>query len=373
MPDDSAGPRSVQPSSRAAWPDDDVLARRRSAARRRSGSPRCPAPRRRRRSSMRELSAAQDGAEPDARAVAYADVADEYRGRREPHLLADRRPHAAELHDRGHQLPRNSGSRRSRAAARPSRWSSDCSSAVWARLSARIALRWSVSAASCSSRFAAAKDSGARVEHASPRARARERAAGRRRRQLRSADRAARAPRASRSSPPSSTSLARARPRALTSRVRPPCVGHQPDPALAEEHRGPTATPTRQSHASASARPAPVDDAVDRGDRPASRGARSTPRGRSAGARRGDSARASCELVEPRRDRRRRRRRRRPRSSTTARTAVVGAPRGLDRAAASASRSSGSMALRRSGRLRASVENALRPRSRRSGDGVHDA
>ena len=44
----------------------------------------------RRRSSMRELVAAQHGAEPDVRAVADAHVADQHRGRREPDVLADR-------------------------------------------------------------------------------------------------------------------------------------------------------------------------------------------------------------------------------------------------------------------------------------------
>ena len=47
--------------------------------------------------SMCRAVAAQDGAEPDARAVADADVADEDRGGGEPHVAADGGRDAVEL------------------------------------------------------------------------------------------------------------------------------------------------------------------------------------------------------------------------------------------------------------------------------------
>ena len=215
---------------------------------------------------VREV-AAQHGAEPDVRAVADAHVADQHGGRREPDVA--RRSSGAmpsSSIERRHQPPgERPGSRRSRAAARPSRWSSDCSSAVWARLSASIA--------------AAQVDVGGELEQALGGAE-RERGAG-----------AASAPRArartatTSSSPASSLSspaasaasrvevvaaeqdLLRAREAEQLDQARQRRRGSGTRPSRPSRNstraRG---EPTRQSQASASARPGAGDHAVDRGD-----------------------------------------------------------------------------------------------------------
>ena len=97
----------------------------------------------------------------------------------------------------------------------------------------------------------------ARGRASAPRARGRPRQRPRRSAPARSAGPAARAASASRSSPPSSTSFARARPSSLTRRVSPPWVGTRPTRPSRNSTRA-VGEPTRQSQASASARPAPV-------------------------------------------------------------------------------------------------------------------
>ena len=123
-------------------------------------------------------------------------------------------------------------------------------------------LRRSASAASCARRLAAAKDSGARTSIFFARACAH---AGR----SSSATSLTRPSRsaacASRSSPPSSASFARARPTSLTSRATPPCVGTRPSGPRGTAgapggERDPPVAGERERQADARG------DAVDRGD-----------------------------------------------------------------------------------------------------------